>query len=164
VATLETQAADATKDVAALQKTAADAKAAQQRVETDLAKQQERAAKAERDLLELQERLKPRRLTGDQREKIARVLLANPRGKFVVVSMTSSDESYRYAADFDEVLKQCGWTSSIIPIQELGGAPSVGVFLEIANPAATPAVYKHSVQGSYECGYTGPVSQYKDGN
>jgi len=59
VATLETAAADAKKELveqqgrtASLEKDAADAKAAQQRVETTLAEQQERAADAERKLKE----------------------------------------------------------------------------------------------------------------
>lgn len=57
VATLETNAANANRDLAGLQKAASDAKATQQRVEIELAKQRERAANAEQALLELREKL-----------------------------------------------------------------------------------------------------------
>jgi hypothetical protein len=67
VATLETVAVDAKKELAEqqgrtaiLERAAVEAKAAQQRVETKLAEQQERAAKAELQLAELRRRLEPR--------------------------------------------------------------------------------------------------------
>lgn len=68
VATLETNAANANKDLAGLQKAASDAKAAQQKVEIDLEKQKERTATAEKNLLELQERIKDRHLSAENRK------------------------------------------------------------------------------------------------
>ena len=74
VVTLETNAANANRDLAGLQKAASDAKASQQRVETDLAKQQEKAARAEQTLLELKQRIKDRRLSSVQYAQLLALL------------------------------------------------------------------------------------------
>ncbi len=84
VATLETNAANANKDLAGLQKAASDAKAAQQKVEIDLEKQKERTATAEKNLLELQERIKDRHLSAENRKKLVALLKAGPTGEITI--------------------------------------------------------------------------------
>ncbi len=121
VATLETQAADASKGVARLQKDAADAKAAQQRVEIDLSKAtgevailqketaeaRQRQAEAERSLLELQERVKPRHLTAEQREKFVSILKQFP--KVPVAVYCADSEACSFAKQLISALKAAGW-------------------------------------------------------
>ncbi len=108
VATLETTAADAKKDVAGLQRDAADAKAAQQRVETDLAKQQARAATAEKDLLELQQQLASRSLSEEQRTRLINILSKEPGGVFISCKMLDT-ESCGFAGMLAAVFKEANW-------------------------------------------------------
>lgn len=110
VATLETNAAEATKDVAALQKTAADAQAAQQRVEVDLEKQKERTAIAERDLLTLQERVKPRHLSAAQKELLFGKLQGIRPVTLNISWSMSSEDGAGYGEDFAAVFRKLGWT------------------------------------------------------
>lgn len=138
IAIAKADAARAKEGIANAEAVSAKAGVEVARLQTVVANAEKRRLEAERALLELQERMRHRRLTGDQREKIAHILLANPKGKIVVTSMAGNDESYRYASDFDEVFRQCGWTSRVQDITEMGGAPSIGVFLEMADPSAAP--------------------------
>jgi len=81
-----------------------------------------------------------RRLTPEQRAGIKQALEANPvKGRMVIVSMDGNAESYRYAADFVEVLEDAGWTSRVRPILRLSeGPPPTGVILAMENPQAIP--------------------------
>ena len=115
VATLETQAANAQKDVAALQKAASDAKAAQQRVEIELAKQREVAATAERNLLLLKEQMKDRTITDLQADNMVIKLdeMFNkgfPRGKILIKWATSTSDAWPLVIRLKEIFKAAGWT------------------------------------------------------
>jgi len=80
-----------------------------------------------------------RRLTDEQRAVIKRALGASPKGRIVVISMTDSTESHRYAVDFAEVLLESGWETRIQPILRLSeGAPPTGIILAMENPKAIP--------------------------
>lgn len=137
VATLETQATDAKKDVAGLQKAASDAlaeqqrvqtqlaeqqgrtaslekaatdaKASQQRVETDLAKQKERTAKAEKELAEVQERFKFRDLNQEQSAQLVAFLKQHPAGEVEVTAVGNNDESEHFAKQLTAILLEAGW-------------------------------------------------------
>jgi hypothetical protein len=110
VATLETNASDAEKDVAGLQKAAADAMAAQQRVETDLAKQQERAATAEKELLELQERIKPRRLTDKQSTDFVNELKTLPNSAINLgYTAGGGDECFNFLKQLMPLFREAQW-------------------------------------------------------
>ncbi len=88
-----------------------------------------------------EERQKDRRLTDEQRAAIKRGLEATPKGRIVIVSMATSPETNRYALDFDEVLRDAGWTSHIQAITWLpntGAAPPTGLILAMENPRAIP--------------------------
>ena len=86
-----------------------------------------------------EERQRDRRLTDGQRILIKRALEATPNGRIVVISMTNSPEAHRYAEDFDEVLRDVGWTSRVQPIVRLGeGPPPTGIILAMENPRAIP--------------------------
>jgi hypothetical protein len=120
VATLETQAADAKKDVAGLQKAAADAKAAQQRVEIDLknavaqqqkiqielARQQERAAKAEMELAEIRGRQEPRKLPID---KFVGALEGKPKGDVEILIPREDGEAFAFGLQLAGALNLAGW-------------------------------------------------------
>jgi hypothetical protein len=78
----------------------------------DVATQQIRAAEAERRLLELQERVKPRRLTDDQRTAFVNVLRGLPYG-VVKVGHTAggADEALHLAQQVLPLFKQAGWVA-----------------------------------------------------
>ena len=104
-----------------------------------VASQQERAAIAEKELLEVKARTAPRRLTEGQRVTLRTELQASPKGRIVILSMTDSPETHRYAMDFEEVLKQVGWDCRMQPILRLSeGQPPTGVILAMENPLAVP--------------------------
>jgi hypothetical protein len=115
VATLETGAANAAKDVARLQKEAADSKAAQQRVEldlatqkTELAKYQERAAIAERSLLEVQQKIADRDLTPVMPALIA-ALKDGPKCVVNFEVIANDAEAARFAVQIGRALREAGW-------------------------------------------------------
>lgn len=115
VATLETQAANAQKDVSALQKAATDAKTAQQKVEIELAKQQEIAATAERNLLLLKEQMKDRTIPDLQADAMVIKLdeMFNkgfPRGKVLIKWATSTPDAWPLVLRLKEIFKAAGWT------------------------------------------------------
>lgn len=121
--------------------------AGSKRVETlknkrDVLKQEEGESKekALRARLEAaEERQRDRRLTDEQRILIKQALQASPKGRIVIISMTDSTESHRYATDFDEVLREAGWTSRVQPILRLSeGPPPTGLILAMENPQAIP--------------------------
>lgn len=138
VATLETNASNANKDLAGLQKAAADAKAAQQRVEIDLAKQQEKTAIAERALLELKQSLADRTITAQERKDMLAILRAKPPRKIVVPSLLSAGrEALQYASEIGAVFRDAGWDAD--PPTGMGSfsAPASGVWI-LASPDAPP--------------------------
>jgi hypothetical protein len=100
--------AEASGKVAGLERDASDAKAAQQKVELDLAKQRERTAMAERSLLQFRKDLAPRRLTGEQKAILSKLLEKNP-SKVAIVSALLDSESSDFADDFDSVFKGAHW-------------------------------------------------------
>jgi hypothetical protein len=124
VATLETNAASANKDVAGLQKAAADAKAAQQRVEIDLAKQQERAANAERDAaeakLELEDFRTPRYIH-DSQGFIAEMKVFS--GQKFSCAVANDQEAFAFLFELQMTLESSGW----VPIPPRVGPPFVDV-------------------------------------
>lgn len=132
VATLETNAADAKKDVAGLQKTAADAKTTQQKVEIELAKQQQRAAEAEHALLELQERIKDRHLTAEKRAELVALLAANPKGDIAVSCVGGHPEPCKFAAEIVDALKEAGWTVTTFMqgVMYVGSSPA-GLMVQV---------------------------------
>lgn len=109
VATLETHAADAQRDVATLQKSASNAKAAQQTVEVELAKQQERTALAEAELLRLRRSIDPRSISSEQRSKFLQLLDKGPKGPVSIRATEGDFEGEAYAEQFIQVLKAAGW-------------------------------------------------------
>jgi hypothetical protein len=81
-----------------------------------------------------------RRLTDEQRAMLKQALADSPKGRIVVISMTDSRESYRYASDFAEVLIEAGWEVRMQPILRISeGEPPTGLILAMENPQAVPA-------------------------
>jgi len=110
VATLETNAAKANKELAGLQKSASDAKSAQQRVEIELAKQRELTANAETRLLELQERIKPRRLTDKQSADFVAVLSTLPDTALKLGHTAGGgDEGFNLLQQLMPLFRQAHW-------------------------------------------------------
>ena len=109
VATLEMQAVEATKDLTVLQKAASDAKTSQQNVEIELAKQRDKAATAERNLLALQERVKPRRLSEEQKNALVRLLSSLPAIEPRITWVIGADDGQTFAHDFADVFERLGW-------------------------------------------------------
>lgn len=145
VATLETAASQAQKDVANLQKAASDAKAAQQRVETELERQKERTAIAERNLLELQERVKLRHLTAAQRKNLIDFLntpatLAVARGPLRVERLVFDDAAQPFALEIKEAFDAAGWNSGDVgrEMNAAGGAVAIGVVVVFHSAQAIP--------------------------
>jgi hypothetical protein len=94
--------------------------------------------KAERDKA-IAERQKDRRLTDAQRAGIKKGL-EGTKGRIIIISMTDSIESHRYAKDFEEVLTEAGWTTKIQPILRISeGEPPTGLILAMENPQAIPS-------------------------
>jgi hypothetical protein len=94
--------------------------------------------KAERDTA-IAERQKDRRLTDGQRAGIKQGL-EGTKGRIVIISMTDSIESHRYAKDLEEVLTGAGWTTRIQPILRISeGEPPTGLILAMENPQAIPS-------------------------
>jgi hypothetical protein len=113
VATLETQAVDAKKDVAALQRAATEALAKQQKVqselakqETLLAKQQERAANAELELERLKMQAGPRRIN---RGEFLKALDGQPKAPVEILYLRDDQESFEFAQEIENVLRMATW-------------------------------------------------------
>lgn len=129
VATLETNAAQAQKDVANLQKAASDAKAAQQRVETELAKQRERTAIAERSLLELQDKLRYRNVSKEQREAFIKATSRATKGEIEVSALSGDPESIAFAESLRTLVVDAGWTSEPVKNTLITGNNAIGLTL-----------------------------------
>lgn len=152
VATLETQAADAQKDVAGLQKAASDAMAVQQKVEIELAKQKERTAIAEREAFELKHRiddelvftLRPRSLQDLQMRELSDRSLNEFAETVVEVGAIDEILSVRLARDIADLLKRAGWRVTWIePLKETADLRiGDGVRIHITDPMA-----RHTPQG-----------------
>lgn len=127
------------KDAADAQKDAADAKAAQQRVEVEWAKQKERAAIAERALLELQERIKPRRISMEQRTRLVEMLKQGPKGPVDIACVLGDGEGLALAGQIDEVLKTSGWLTSGVSQGVYAGGNPVGVGILVRDARTAPS-------------------------
>jgi hypothetical protein len=60
--------------------------------------------------LELEQRVQPRRLTGDQKQALVK-LLSGKVGGVAIVSSLLDAESSDYANDFDVALREAGWST-----------------------------------------------------
>jgi hypothetical protein len=134
VATLETNAANASKDLAGLQKTALDAKAAQQRVETELAIQKERTANAEKAAsdaaLALAKFKQPRTLSPEQQDAL--LTASKPfAGQHFACAVFPDSEPLALLRVLDVVLKSAGWERVPSQIERQGG-----VLTEVAGESA----------------------------
>lgn len=144
VATLETNAANASKDLAGLQKAAADAKAAQQKVEIDLARQQERTATAEKNLLELQERVKLRRLSAEQRKKLIDFLhtpdaAAIPNGPITVSRLFMDETGAPFAGEIKEAFDAAGWPNGPVGKDTVPNGPMpIGIVVMFHSAESVP--------------------------
>lgn len=77
-----------------------------------LAQQQTRAADAERQLIELQERIKPRRLSAEQRTAFVRALKEMPNGTVRIGHTSgSADEGILLAQQILPLFKEAGWVA-----------------------------------------------------
>lgn len=140
VATLETQAADAGKELAGLQKAASDALAAQQRVETELARQQERTAEANKqaqkaisDNLVIEASLEDERRTRLELEKaIAPREIWEPEtfvdslkpfaGQQVTIVFLNDFEAKAFAFELSHLLESANWNVTLNdPLPESAG-------------------------------------------
>lgn len=149
VATLETQAANAQKDVSALQKAASDAKTAQQKVEIQLAKQQEVAATAERNLLLLKEQMKDRTISDVQADNMVAKLdemftKGFPRGKVVIKWATSTPDAWPLVLRLKDILKAAGWTevTDLPALAMTGNGFFIGMRDRTNPPKCEPAIWQ----------------------
>jgi hypothetical protein len=143
VATLETQAADATKNVAVLQKSAADAKAAQQLVQIELARQEEKAAIAEKQLAELKEALRPRSLTEGQHAALVELLSGDPKGPVIVECVLGDGEGKAFATQIAAAMKEAGWTDGgVDEVSYMNGDPE-GLEIAVSKADSAPAYIAH---------------------
>jgi len=111
VATLETQATDAKKDLAILQMAAADANAAQQRVETDLAEARRRQAEAELKVEDVTKSQMPR-IFSFNFAKFSASLKGKPTGHAILIYQRDDVEAYEFACKLYWVLTKAGWTAT----------------------------------------------------
>jgi len=139
VATLEIAAGSTVKDLLNLQKAADDAKAAQQKVEIDLAKQRERAAIAERALLELQEKIKPRRLSEEQKQALVRLLSPEIPIAPRIFSGMDVPDGEAFKQDFEDVFRRLRWT---VDPHNLGrsvfSGHIIGILIVVRNGSSAP--------------------------
>lgn len=154
VATLETDAAQAQKDVASLQKAAADAKAAQQKVEIELAKQQERAATAEKDLANLRRATEPRHFSPEQEATLIELLSGEPKGPVIIESL-SGDEPMAFAQQIDRILTAARWLEGRGKIDTftIGGGGPVGAFINVRDANNVPPYATHIQQAFFTVGF-----------
>ena len=68
---------------------------------------------AERSLSELQDKLRPRRMTAEEKTNIQKLLTGKPVGKIEVRS-DNTPETRAFAKDWVEILQAAGWTVSDI--------------------------------------------------
>jgi hypothetical protein len=109
-------------------------------VEEEAGKLRERAAKAERKLFELQERIKPRRISEEQRMRLTtRLSAASPKGLVGLEHVPGDAEGGTFAEQIEEVLKAAGWpTTRISPATYDGGNPP-GLFVLVKSASTAPA-------------------------
>lgn len=123
---------------------AADARALTASIETENLKLQARVEEERAARLLIEERLSPRRLTSDQKIKLA-VDLAPFHGQKIRVLSPHNTEGNEYAIDFIEVFRRAGWvvvessTSTGVAFIEYDVEPR-GIQLEVA-PNDPPAVH-----------------------
>ena len=127
VAALTAETEKAREEIAKGQADAATANERAVALELEKDEQRERMTKAEMELFELQERLKPRRLTSTQRNRLTDELSRAEKSKIVINFLSGNAESQDFATDIAEVLQSSGWTvpkmGAIMPI---GGKVPVG--------------------------------------
>jgi hypothetical protein len=92
--------------------------------ELQVAAQRERAAKAEKDLLEVQEKIKPRRITPEQRDQLVMFLSQPPRGKVDIMCVLGDGEGLAFAEEVGQVLKASGWEIGSGGVSQGAFAPS----------------------------------------
>lgn len=156
IATVGLDAADANKKAAeAREGTAralADAAAANEsasRLEIEAAQQREKAAKAERELLELQERIRPRRITDEQRARLVELLRKVPKGPVIVRSVMGDAEGNALAEQIDAIFKVAGWTTDGVTYSAYSGGNPTGLFGAVQS-AATAPTHATSIQQVFD--------------
>ncbi len=95
IANAEAQSAQATLEVTRLRGIVANA--------------EQRRAEAEKALLELQERMKPRRVTAEQRQQAINVLMHAPKGRLEIQCHIGSPEIQAFGAEIVEIFRTSGW-------------------------------------------------------
>jgi hypothetical protein len=108
-------------NVAGLQKDATDAKTAQQRVETELSKQRERTATAETTLLALQEKIRPRRLSPEQKKAIKDALEGLPPHQVLISAFIGTPDGTSFGLEIAAAINSAGWTASFGGLDSTGG-------------------------------------------
>lgn len=108
------------------------------KVELEAAQQRERAARAEKDLLELQERIKPRRISADQRERLIAALRNLPKGPVIVTCVLGDGEAIAFANQIVDSLKSAGWP--VDGVNQVVYTPNnpVGFFVRVRSAANAP--------------------------
>jgi hypothetical protein len=142
---LRVDAEKARANIATAQADAAQANERTQRLAIEAAEAQRRQAEAERALLELQERIKPRRLTPEQRERLAALLRTFPnKGVVDVICQPNDAEAFAFAQELLSVFAENGWTrTGVIQWFDLQLRP--GISLAIHSPQDAPT-YAGSLQ------------------
>jgi hypothetical protein len=88
-------------------------------------------------LLELQEKIKPRRLTEEQRTRLLELFRANPKGAIGITAVTGDAESIAFGRELAEVLAEAGWQVNFNDVLTFGGTP-VGVFIVLRSKENVP--------------------------
>lgn len=94
-------------------------------------------AKQRLDTLEAQVRgLTPRRLTEDQKQKIAAALKKGKRGVIEIQQDMAVADSRAYRGDFAQIFEGVGWQTILPGIMGPSISPPTGLAMEVANPGA----------------------------
>jgi hypothetical protein len=97
------------------------------------------AAKAQLDLLQLQERVKPRRLSGEQRLKLVEILTPIAKRPVRVGYILMDEEGRSFATQIAEALTASGWKpGDVVKDMYPNGPTPVGVVLMIHDANAIP--------------------------
>lgn len=83
-------------------------------------------------------RIRPRRLTAEQRDKFLAILAANPKGSVLMGSVLGDDESFNFATELEELLAKSGWKIVNHSRGVFGPPLPVGIEIRVYSEASVP--------------------------
>lgn len=158
IAIAKTDALRAKEGIANAEAVSAKAGAEVARLQVVVANAEQKRAEAERALLQVQERIKPRRFSAEQEQRLIAALKASPqKGMIDITCVLGDGEAFAFASQIDGILKAAGWPTSGVSQGVFTPNNPVGFGLIVHSTDTAPA-YAGFLQSAFRQAGIGELS------